>query len=133
MLIVAAIRKAPKKTSLIVLIAGIVLAVVGLGGEAIVENGQADYTVTTKAEGKTFIGDATTDQVKGKTLEFKVTDTGDMNSQVAVGLKAPGGFTVKLPVSKSARQIKVGDTVRVTCTSVGSLFGYPIISATLEK
>ncbi|KRM55050.1 hypothetical protein [Lacticaseibacillus sharpeae] len=131
MLIIASIRKQPKKLSIILLVIGIALPIAATVVGLVVSPDSADYTVTTKAEGKDFIDNATTKKVRGKTLEFKVTEVGD-ESQMGVGLAAPGGFNVLLPVTKEARKIKVGDTVTVECNAVGDTFGIPAVSATLE-
>ena len=131
MLIFAALRKRPKKLSVILLVVGIALPTAATLFGVISGVGSADYTVTSKAEGKDFIANATTKEIEGKTLEFKVTEVGD-ESQMGVGLAAPGGFDVLLPVTKETRKIKAGDTITVKCEAVGKIVGIPAVSATLE-
>lgn len=133
MLILAASKKRPKKVSLIILIAGVVLAIgAPLTGAELGLGETADYTVTTTAEGKDFINELSNpDNIKGQTLKVKVKDIGSNGPLTA--FQAPGGFDVMVPSTKASKAVKVGDTITITCKSAGTLLNMPIVTGTLEE
>jgi hypothetical protein len=131
-LVVQVIRKRSKKSTLIMLIVGVVL--MGASIVYVKMSPSADYVVTTAAEGKHFnekVADG--EDITGKTIEAKISAVGDADpTGNYLGFATVGDVQLAIDATDQAAEIKAGDTVTVKVDDVKQVLGLNLIYSELQ-